>query len=73
MRLWSNGTIKEKKLEKKQVKDMRNNHAIKRKQLRYKAMDCTKKQDMLNKKAEKQYETMDTAKKQDLLNKNAEQ
>ena len=34
----------------KQVRDMTNNHEIKRKQLMYKAMDTTKKQDMLNKK-----------------------
>ena len=32
------------------------------KQLKYKAMDTTKKQDMLNKEAA-QYKTMDTAKK----------
>ena len=60
-------------LEKKQVRDMTNTkHELKRKQLKYKAMDTTKKQDMLNKKAE-QYKTMDTAKKQDLLKKKVEQ
>ena len=59
-------------LEKKQVRDMSNNHELKMKQLKYKAMDTTKKQDMLNKKAA-QYKTMDTGKKQDLLEKKAEQ
>ena len=58
-------------LEKKQVRDMTNNHELKMKQLKYKAMDTTKKQDVLNKKAA-QYKTMDTSKKQDLLNKKAE-
>ena len=43
-------------------------HELKRKQLKYKAMDTTKKEDVLNKKAE-QYKTMDAAKKQDLLSK----
>ena len=56
----------------KQVRDMTNNHEIKRKQLMYKAMDPTKKQDMLKQKAE-QYKTMDSAKKHDLLNEKAEQ
>ena len=51
---------------------MTNNHELKMKQLKYNAMDTTKKQDMLNKKAA-QYKTMDTAKKQDLLSKKAEQ
>ena len=41
-------------------------HELKMKQLKYEAMDTTKKQDVLNKKAE-QYKTMDAAKKQDLL------
>ena len=49
-------------LEKKQVRDKTNTkHDLKRKQLKYKAKGTTKKQDMLNKKAE-QYKTMDTAK-----------
>ena len=47
-------------------------HELERKQLKYKAMDTTKKQDLLSKKAA-QYITMDIAKKQDLLNKKAEQ
>ena len=38
-------------LEKKQVRDMINNHELKMKQLKHKAMDSTKKQDVLNKKA----------------------
>ena len=50
-------------LEKNQVRDKTNTkHKLKRKQLKYTAMDTTKKQDLLNKKAE-QCETMDTAKK----------
>ena len=36
-------------------------HELKRKQLKYKAVDTTKKQDMLNNKGE-QYKTIDTAK-----------
>ena len=61
-------------LEKKQARGMANiKHELERKQLKYKAMDTTKKQDLLSKKAE-QYKTMDTAKKQDLiLNEKAEQ
>ena len=49
-------------LEKKQVRDMANTkHELKRKQLKYKAVDTTKKQDMLNNKGE-QYKTIATAK-----------
>ena len=56
-------------LEKKQVRDMTNTkHDLKRKQLKYKAVDTTKKQDMLNNKGE-QYKTIDTAEKQDLFKK----
>lgn len=40
---------------------MKNKHDLKMKQLKYKAVDTAKKQDLLNKKAEP-YKTMDTAK-----------
>ena len=37
-------------LEKKQVRDVTNNHELKMKQSKYKPMDTTKKKDMLSKK-----------------------
>ena len=52
---------------------MTNKHELKRKQLKYEAMDTTKKTEVLNKKAE-EYKTMSTAtKKHDFLNEKAEQ
>ena len=66
---------KKKFLEKKQVRDMTNNHELKMKQLKYKAMDTTKKQDILKRYAKKQHSTKQWTllKQQYLLNKKAEQ
>ena len=44
-------------------------HELKREQLKYKAVDITKKQDMLNNRGE-QYKTIDTITKQKTLLKN---